>query len=387
VTVGGVAPLIAREVVPLCPVDGEAEFVKPLRNALELGNGVELQRGVRLESRRERIFHSDVDLGGHDARSVVRPEPDAAFRLQILGLLDLAQSETLGVELTGAVLGARRAGDLDVVQFHCGPPPIAVGMKPNWSVWQAVDVPTLIRPGRYPRSSRYDPAWVRSLDMGPHPLWQLEDLLPDLRLQPGDRVLDLGCGLGASSVFLAREAEVSVVATDLWVDGAELRGVLEAAGVGDQVAVVRADARQLPFDAEQFDAIVSIDAFEYFGTDVSLLPSLLRVLRVGGRLGISTPALSVDPCRQSPPPQVTAVVGEEAAAWHAPHWWKRHWELTGLVSEVTARMQPGSRDDWIRWTEMGGVEDDPVRTMLTSMAPDEIGFALVSATKGPAQLS
>ncbi|HLS41464.1 MAG TPA: hypothetical protein VK038_11955 [Ornithinicoccus sp.] len=41
--------------------------------------------------------------------------------------------------------------------------------------------------------------------MGPHPLWQLEDLLPDLALRPGDRVLDLGCGRGATSVFLARE--------------------------------------------------------------------------------------------------------------------------------------------------------------------------------------
>lgn len=105
----------------------------------------------------------------------------------------------------------------------------------------------------------------------------------------------------------------------------------------------------MPFDDADFDAIVSIDAFEYFGTDVHLLPDLLRVLRPGGTIGVSTPALSVDPYEQAPPASVTALVGWEAAAWHAPSWWQRHWELTGLVTEVTARMQPGSRDDWIMW--------------------------------------
>jgi hypothetical protein len=57
----------------------------------------------------------------------------------------------------------------------------------------------LRRPDRYPLSSRYDPEWLLALDMGPHPLWQLEDLLPDVALRPGQRVLDLGCGRGATS--------------------------------------------------------------------------------------------------------------------------------------------------------------------------------------------
>jgi len=151
------------------------------------------------------------------------------------------------------------------------------------------------RPDRYPLSSRYDPHWVRSLDMGPHPLWQLEDLLPELHLRPGDRVLDLGCGKGATSVFLAREAGAELAAVDWWVDQRDLRAVLEAAGVADRVTAVHADARNLPFGDNEFDAIVSIDAFEYFGTDVHFLPRLLRLLRPGGRIGMSTPALSTDP--------------------------------------------------------------------------------------------
>ena len=72
-------------------------------------------------------------------------------------------------------------------------------------------------PDRYPRSSRYDPAWLLDLDMGPNPLWLLEDLARDLDLRPGMQVLDLGSGKGATSVFLAREYGVSVVDARAWV--------------------------------------------------------------------------------------------------------------------------------------------------------------------------
>ena len=240
----------------------------------------------------------------------------------------------------------------------------------------------LDRPDRYPRSSAYDPEWLLGLDMGPHPLWPLEDLLPQLRLHPGNRVLDLGCGRAATSVFLVKEADVDVVAVDRWVDEAALRSVVDSAGVGDRVDVVRADVRHLPFEDDAFDAIVSIDAFEYFGTDVHLLPDLLRVLRPGGTIGMSTPALRIDPYDQPPPALVTALVGWEAAAWHAPEWWRRHWELTGLLTDVTARLQPGSRDDWMLWARATGEPDDsPLLTMLTAMPPDDIGFVLASATK------
>jgi SAM-dependent methyltransferase len=222
--------------------------------------------------------------------------------------------------------------------------------------------------------------------MGPHPLWPLEDLLPELRLRPGQRVLDLGCGKGATSVFLAREADVDVTAVDLWTPEAERQAVVDAAGVADRVTVRQADARDLPFADEAFDAVVSIDAFEYFGTDVQFLPTLLRVLRPGSRIGISTPALRVDPYQSPPSAAVTALVGWEAAAWHAPEWWRRHWELTGLVTDVTARMQDGSRDDWIRWALAADESDEPLLAMLESLGPTDIGFALVSATKvGPAE--
>src|SRR5690349_23882510 len=95
------------------------------------------------------------------------------------------------------------------------------------------------------RSSAYDAEWLLSLDMGPHPLWLLEDLLRDVQITASMRVLDLGCGRGATSVFLVRELGAEVWATDLWVDGAERSSVFRETGVADRVHVVDADVRHL----------------------------------------------------------------------------------------------------------------------------------------------
>lgn len=244
------------------------------------------------------------------------------------------------------------------------------------------------RQQRFPRSARYPKEWLLDLDMGPHPLWQLEDLLTGLDIRPGSRVLDLGAGRGASAVFLTREYDVDVVIADLWADPKQVESTLVAAGVDHRVRVVRADARALPFAEGHFDAVISVDAFEYFGTDVHLLPRLVPVLKPGGLLAMSTPALRRDPYDHGIPAHVLEIVGGEAAAWHAPDWWRRHWELSGLLDDVQARWQIGGAQDWLAWARArqhrwpGGVTD-PVVQMLSQQTDDSLGFALVSATRRP----
>ena len=71
---------------------------------------------------------------------------------------------------------------------------------------------------RFPRSSNYDGRWVLDNMMGPHVLWLAEHLSEVLGFTPGMRVLDLGCGKAISSIFLAREFGVQVVAADLWIE-------------------------------------------------------------------------------------------------------------------------------------------------------------------------
>ena len=62
----------------------------------------------------------------------------------------------------------------------------------------------------YPLSSKYDPDWVFENQMGPNALWLTEWLCQEMDLQPGMRVLDMGCGKALSSILLAREFEGGV---------------------------------------------------------------------------------------------------------------------------------------------------------------------------------
>src|SRR5581483_11276728 len=143
--------------------------------------------------------------------------------------------------------------------------------------------------------------------------------------------------------------------------------------------------RSLPFEPESFDAIISIDAFEYFGTDVHLLPALLKVLKPGGYIGMSTPALRTDPYEVGLPPAVFELWAHEAAAFHSPEWWRRHWELSGLVDDIRARWQEGGRDSWLLWERAlaaaRGESSNATIELLERDRDEQLGFTLISARK------
>ena len=69
----------------------------------------------------------------------------------------------------------------------------------------------LISP-RFPRSNAYNPKWIEAcVSGGANSLWLTEWLTSAMELRCGMRVLDLGCGRAASSIFLHREFGVQGV--------------------------------------------------------------------------------------------------------------------------------------------------------------------------------
>lgn len=235
----------------------------------------------------------------------------------------------------------------------------------------------------YPKSATYDARWLVDLDMGPHPLWLLEDLAKDLDLRPGMRVLDLGSGLGATSVFLAKEYGVNVVAADLWVDPTEAAAVFRKEGVADCILPMRVDAHALPFGHGTFDAIVSIDAWEYFGTADSYPPYLAKFLSPGGQLGVATPALTSEVRELGEIPEhIDRVVGAESAAWHTAEWLRSQWDFSRAFASVTARTQDDGCANWLLWEravlELKGEHTSPVQGMLEADDGAFITFALVT---------
>jgi cyclopropane fatty-acyl-phospholipid synthase-like methyltransferase len=236
----------------------------------------------------------------------------------------------------------------------------------------------------YPRSNGYDADWVLAGDMGPHPLWLLEDLAQDLELRPGMRVLDLGSGKGTTSAFLAKEYGVQVWAADLWIDPTEAASHIAAQGV-DGVVTVKAEAHTLPFAREFFDAIVCIDAYEYFGTADNYLAYIIGFLKPGGQFGVATPALRKE-IRELGyiPDHVKKVVRWEALAWHTADWWRFQWEITELVDVTAARLQESGWEDWLMWSravsEYGGTRDGSL-DMLEADQGEYLTFAMLAARK------
>jgi cyclopropane fatty-acyl-phospholipid synthase-like methyltransferase len=102
-----------------------------------------------------------------------------------------------------------------------------------------------LKPTEFPRSASYDPEWALENLMGPNVLWLAESLSEVMDLQPGMRVLDLGCGKAVSSIFLAKEFGVQVWSTDLWIDASENWQRVCASGVEELVFPIHAEAPRL----------------------------------------------------------------------------------------------------------------------------------------------
>jgi SAM-dependent methyltransferase len=107
-------------------------------------------------------------------------------------------------------------------------------------------------------------------------------------LRPGQRVLDVASGPGSTSLLLAAEFGVSVDGLDL-ADASVRRATAAAAdaGLGDRVTFHVGDAERLPFADASVDAVVCECAFCTFPDKVTAARELARVLRPGGRLGLS----------------------------------------------------------------------------------------------------
>jgi cyclopropane-fatty-acyl-phospholipid synthase len=114
---------------------------------------------------------------------------------------------------------------------------------------------------------------------------KLDLVCTKLRLQPDERVLDVGCGWGSFTLHAAQNYGVRVTGITLSAEQAELaRKRVADAGLSDRVEIRLADYRDLA--GEQFDAISSIGMVEHVGSaNVDAYAGVLAgVLRPGGRL-------------------------------------------------------------------------------------------------------
>ncbi|MCL2159962.1 MAG: methyltransferase domain-containing protein [Oscillospiraceae bacterium] len=250
--------------------------------------------------------------------------------------------------------------------------------------------PDILHSERFPRSNKYDPMWIFENKMGPNPLWLTEFLVQSFDLKPGMRILDLVCGKGMTSVFLAREFGVQVFAVDFdqwggWTTPEIRWKNAKEYGVEHLVVPITADARNLPFAQGFFDAVVCVDAYIYFGADDAYLNNIIKFMRPGGQLGMVVPGYIRD-VTNGIPEYIKDFLGDELWTWQSFSWWKNLWKKNDLVSMDTADILPNGCDLWLRWDktliETGNNNDWPDETDIFETDKGEyIGFIRLVATK------
>ena len=177
---------------------------------------------------------------------------------------------------------------------------------------------------RYIKSEKYNTPEFMAKIMGPNPVKLEEERLMSHRIPVGATVCDLGSGQGLTSVFLAKEYGFTVYAADLWSDPEENRKFFDSMGLSrEQLIPVKADATDLPFEAEFFDAVVSVDSYNYFGRDPRYLDEkLLPFVKRGGFIYIAIPGMKKDCHDHLPPELLLSWTPEQLEYMHDIAYWR-----------------------------------------------------------------
>ena len=203
----------------------------------------------------------------------------------------------------------------------------------------------------YSKSEKYSSPALQAKIMGPNPVKLEEELLLDHRIPEGAVVCDLGSGQGLTSVFLAKEFGFTVYAADLWSDPEENRSFFDEMGLSrEQIIPVKADAADLPFEKEFFDAVVSTDSYNYFGRDPRYLDEkLLPFVKSGGYLYIAIPGMKKDLHDALPPELLLSWTPEQLDYLHDADYWRK---ITGQCrgAEVLSVQEMESNEEvWADW--------------------------------------
>jgi SAM-dependent methyltransferase len=121
---------------------------------------------------------------------------------------------------------------------------------------------------------------------------ELRQAIDSLRLQPGMRILDAGCGTGEALHWLWDEVEPEgeVIGIDL----AAAHTAAARTGVSPRTFVLQADLLQAPFARASFDLIWCVNTINHVRDPVAGVEALATILRPGGRIALGQSSLVPD---------------------------------------------------------------------------------------------
>ncbi len=260
------------------PGDGEPELTAVINHPGSLRRmlrpPVELSLG-------EAYLRGDFDLEGDVGKAGPALEASRSATGSLKDLLALAKlwralPKSEGQDTTGTGYGERpaemdaaehsREWDQKGIQYHYD---------------AGNDFFALFLDERMVYSCAYFPTGTETLDEAQEA--KLEHICRKLRLQPGERLLDIGCGWGALVIYAAQHFGVEALGVTLSERQHALatERIVEA-GLQDRVTVRQLDYRDV--QAESFDKVASVGMFEHVGRErlPEYFEHVFRILKPGG---------------------------------------------------------------------------------------------------------
>ena len=191
--------------------------------------------------------------------------------------------------------------------------------------------------------------------MGPNVLRISEELASLLQIKKAGRILDLGCGTGLSSLFLAQQYDATVFAADLWISPTDNQSRFEQFGAKSITPLSIDVTKGLPFAHEYFDILFSVDAYHYFGRTPQMLPSLIPFVKRGGYIAVAIPAWKSG-VQETPPelarffePHADQLDDDPAATFQTIDWWKNLWRQADGIELIDCLELSCCKQAWEEW--------------------------------------
>jgi arsenite methyltransferase len=176
-----------------------------------------------------------------------------------------------------------------------------------------------------------------------------EELIKLCHIGESSYVLDVGCGVGVTPCYIARKSGCRVVGIDIlegMVERSKQRAKRE--GVMDRVEFRVADAQDLPFEDDLFDAVMSESVTVFPENKQLAVNEYLRVTKPGGHVG-----LSESTWLKYPPPA-------ELVAWAS--------------QDLGAKIQPLTSNGWVGLLEGAGLHEITVKTYQINIKDESKGM-------------